>query len=184
MSTFLDRLKQAMSESGATKTDLWRACDISSGAVSQWFSKPTTQLKGKNLLCVARVLNVNPEWLATGEGNKKLEDEAVDQPGKQDAGASLTSKQKRALELMNNLSNEDLKSWLRYGETMARADAQHAPTDKAVDTPQAHTIESPSQPAQARGAGYKSKTIQVPRIFRVKGVSRPRSNRSLKKDEK
>ena len=71
MNTFLDRLKEAMAKSNKTKTDLWKACEISSGAVSQWFSKPTTQLRGKNLLLVARELNVRPEWLVSGEGDPK-----------------------------------------------------------------------------------------------------------------
>lgn len=70
MKTLAERLKIALLESGATKTDIWRACGISSGAVTQWFDGTTKQLEGKNLIAAAKVLRVNPDWLATGKGNK------------------------------------------------------------------------------------------------------------------
>lgn len=71
MKTLASRLKLALAESGATKTDLWKACGISSGAVTQWFDGTTKQLEGKNLIAAAKVLKVNPDWLATGLGSKK-----------------------------------------------------------------------------------------------------------------
>ena len=70
MSTLADRLKIAIKEAGINKTAIWKACGISSGAVSQWFNGTIQQLEGKNLIAAARVLKVNPDWLATGKGDR------------------------------------------------------------------------------------------------------------------
>lgn len=50
MNTLAERLKIALADSGATKTDLWKACGISSGAVTQWFDGTTSNSKVKTLL--------------------------------------------------------------------------------------------------------------------------------------
>lgn len=71
MPTFTERLNEAFEESGLDKTDLWRACGVSSGAVTHWLNGQTKKLTGDNLLKAARALKVNPEWLATGLGKKK-----------------------------------------------------------------------------------------------------------------
>jgi phage repressor protein C with HTH and peptisase S24 domain len=72
MSTLKERLEEAIKESKITKTAIWKACGLSSGAVSQWFSGATQKIEGENLLNAARVLGVNPDWLATGKGRMKL----------------------------------------------------------------------------------------------------------------
>lgn len=72
MSTLADRLKIALAESGKRKTDLWKACKITSGAVTQWFDGSVEQLESKNLLIVSDLLKVNSTWLATGKGRKEL----------------------------------------------------------------------------------------------------------------
>lgn len=126
MNTFLDRLKQAMAEANKTKTDLWRACGISSGAVSQWFSKPTTQLKGKNLLCVARELGVSPEWLATGQGDKHKTDEA-DLPVNMDSESAsivITREQQHTLDLIESLDKEARDVLLKMVGVLARRPAE------------------------------------------------------------
>jgi len=71
MSTLKDRLEEALKESKITKTAIWKACGLSSGAVSQWFSGATQKIEGENLLNAARVLGVNPDWLASGKGKMK-----------------------------------------------------------------------------------------------------------------
>ncbi len=68
MSTLKDRLEEALKKSGKIKTDLWKGCGISSGAVTQWFNGTTQKLEGENLLKASKILNVLPEWLATGKG--------------------------------------------------------------------------------------------------------------------
>lgn len=71
MSTLKERLEEAIKETKITKTAIWKACGLSSGAVSQWFSGATQKIEGENLLNAARVLGVSPEWLATGRGKMK-----------------------------------------------------------------------------------------------------------------
>jgi SOS-response transcriptional repressor LexA len=71
MSTLKERLQEAMEEASLNKTALWKGCGLSSGAISHWFNGSTQTLEGKNLLNAARVLNVDPNWLATGKGKKK-----------------------------------------------------------------------------------------------------------------
>lgn len=70
MSTLKERLLEAMQDAELKKTDLWKGCGLSSGAVSHWFSGNTHTLKGENLLKASKVLGVNPNWLATGVGQK------------------------------------------------------------------------------------------------------------------
>lgn len=73
MNNLADRLKFALKKSGKSKTDIWRACDISSGAVSHWFNGSTQEITGTNLALTAALLGVNPEWLATGKGNSDIQ---------------------------------------------------------------------------------------------------------------
>lgn len=73
MSTLKERLQEAMQDTKLNKTDLWKGCGLSSGAITHWFNGSTQTLEGKNLLNAARVLNVDPDWLATGKGRKRKE---------------------------------------------------------------------------------------------------------------
>lgn len=70
MTTLNNRLLEAMQDANLTKTDLWKGCGLSSGAITHWFNGSTHTLKGESLLNASRVLKVNPSWLATGEGLK------------------------------------------------------------------------------------------------------------------
>lgn len=70
MNTLAKRLLFALNRSGLTKTDLWKGCGLSSGAISHWFREDgTKELKGKNLICAAKILGVNSDWLSTGKGD-------------------------------------------------------------------------------------------------------------------
>ena len=72
MSTLRERLLEAMQDANLTKTDLWKGCGLSSGAITHWFNGSTQTLKGDSLLNAAKVLKVNPIWLNTGKGVKQL----------------------------------------------------------------------------------------------------------------
>ncbi|WP_310699968.1 helix-turn-helix domain-containing protein [Burkholderia multivorans] len=48
--------------------DLARACRVRAPSVSDWLSGKTKKMEGANLLLAAEFLNVDPWWLATGEG--------------------------------------------------------------------------------------------------------------------
>ena len=70
-----DRLRVAMEKSGITQAELARACNVKPPSVHGWLSGKSKFLRGENLLCAARVLNVDQQWLATGEGPERRDHE-------------------------------------------------------------------------------------------------------------
>lgn len=66
--TLQDRIKLALEHSGLSKTDLWKGCGVSSGTVTTWVKGPNQTISGVNLMNAAKLLGVNPDWLATGNG--------------------------------------------------------------------------------------------------------------------
>lgn len=70
METLKDRLQWALDQSGLKKIDLAKKTGVSRGSVSLWFSGGVQSIEGKNLTTVAKALNVNPHWLATGKGSR------------------------------------------------------------------------------------------------------------------
>ena len=69
MQTIGRRIEQLRIERGLKKTDVWKGAGVSSGAYSQWMSGGT--VKGETLIKLAKLFNVNPDWLATGKGEKE-----------------------------------------------------------------------------------------------------------------
>lgn len=84
MSTLAERLNEVMSKNPSlTKTGLWKACGLSSGAITHWFNGSTKELKGDNLLKAASYLGVNVDWLSNGKGDmqpkpRELKQEPID----------------------------------------------------------------------------------------------------------
>lgn len=66
-----ERLKLAMSDPKVTSISLSKACKVSTATVSDWLSGEIKEIKSKNLLLVAKFLNVSPEWLITGVGQMR-----------------------------------------------------------------------------------------------------------------
>lgn len=74
MTTLAKRLQRAMKEKPEiTQVAIARACGIKPPSVSDWLSGKTKQIKGASLMAAARILEVNPEWLATGKPPMKIE---------------------------------------------------------------------------------------------------------------
>lgn len=72
MSTLTERLEIAMNLPPKKKAaDLARACGVKAASVSDWMSGKTKKLEGANLLMAAEFLDVEPWWLATGEGEMR-----------------------------------------------------------------------------------------------------------------
>lgn len=71
MKTLADRLRAALAEARMNQSELARRVGVTRGAVSFWLNSATTNLAGENLLKVASVLSVSPNWLATGRGTMK-----------------------------------------------------------------------------------------------------------------
>jgi phage repressor protein C with HTH and peptisase S24 domain len=66
--TLSNRIKIAMDAADMKQADLARACGVKPPSVSGWLSGKAKFLRGENLLKVARALNVDQEWLASGRG--------------------------------------------------------------------------------------------------------------------
>lgn len=76
--TLQDRIKLALEKSGLSKTDLWKGCGVSSSTVTTWFNGRNQSINGNNLLKAAKVLGVNPSWLADGQGYMSQSQETID----------------------------------------------------------------------------------------------------------
>lgn len=74
MSNFAERMKWAMNRAGLGQSELARRVGMRQSSISHLL-KPGTQGSGKTLQ-IARALGVNPDWLATGNGDR-LAPEAV-----------------------------------------------------------------------------------------------------------
>lgn len=68
MMTLGERIKWARLKAVVTKSALAAAADVSPSAVTQWENGDTKTLKSASVLAVAKALNVDYEWLATGKG--------------------------------------------------------------------------------------------------------------------
>jgi len=64
-----ERIKLAMERAGVSQVELARACGVKPPSVHGWLSGKSKFLRGENLLQAARVLRVNQNWLATGQGS-------------------------------------------------------------------------------------------------------------------
>jgi phage repressor protein C with HTH and peptisase S24 domain len=66
-----ERIKLAMDQAGMSQVDLARAVGIKPPSINGWLSGKSKFLRGENLLKAARALQVNQQWLATGDGDMK-----------------------------------------------------------------------------------------------------------------
>lgn len=79
------RIKDARKRGNIPIAEIAKAAGVSKQAVYQWESGETRALKGEHLVEVARVLRVDPTWLASGKGRREgahrepdLTDEAIE----------------------------------------------------------------------------------------------------------
>lgn len=80
MKTLAERLKYAMEVLPPKKikgVELARAVGVKPPSVSDWLSGKSKTMEGENLLRAAKHLSVNPVWLATGNGEIKLENKSA-----------------------------------------------------------------------------------------------------------
>lgn len=77
------RIKAARKAAKLTQDELAKRVGVSRPAVNMWESGKTNALDGRNLVLTAYATNVNPLWLATGEGHMRIDevrDEVYDLP--------------------------------------------------------------------------------------------------------
>lgn len=87
--TLGDRLRQALAKANKKPAHLAAACEVSAASVSDWLSGETKNLKGPNLYSAARFLDVNAEWLATGEGPMSALELAEPKPWPSETGFAI-----------------------------------------------------------------------------------------------
>lgn len=68
MGTLWGRILAARKAAGLSQEAVAERLGISKAAVSHWETGDTKDLKLPNLFGLARILHVEPQWLATGEG--------------------------------------------------------------------------------------------------------------------
>ena len=71
MSVLEERIRKSRIEHGISSSELARAVGVTSAAVSRWENGLVKNLKMEHLFTIARLLNLNPEWLATGRGPQR-----------------------------------------------------------------------------------------------------------------
>jgi SOS-response transcriptional repressor LexA len=71
MSTLAKRIAEALADAKMKPIELARSVGVGRATVSLWLSGHTKKIEGPNLTKVARALNVDAHWLATGEGKKR-----------------------------------------------------------------------------------------------------------------
>lgn len=96
---------------------LAKACGVSRNAVSLWESGETKSLDAAYLFNAAKILGVNPKWLATGNGSKFLT--ATQMPLSDNDPASPEERRQRLLELFDGLPPQAQLFLLGFLENIA-----------------------------------------------------------------
>lgn len=76
MTTWHERLQQALNARGKIPADLARYCGVKPPSVSDWLSGKTKMIGGKNAAKVCEFLRINHDWLFDGKPPSGLEDES------------------------------------------------------------------------------------------------------------
>lgn len=73
-----ERITYARTKAGFSKAYIARSVGVSSPTVTDWESGKIKTIEAGNLLKLAQVLNVDPEWLQTGKESRNRVDAPVD----------------------------------------------------------------------------------------------------------
>lgn len=71
MNVLENRIRSARQAQGISAAELAKSVGVTSAAVSRWETGQVKNLRMEHLFSIARVLDVNPEWLATGRGGRQ-----------------------------------------------------------------------------------------------------------------
>jgi hypothetical protein len=119
VTTLKDRLEAAIAGKDIQQTDLIAAVrqvdkKISRAAVSKWFRGETKELRAAHVFAVARRCEVDPEWLATGNGAMKRGAKSSTP-----VPADIPAHRIALIKLYSTLPAEDRAAARRFIETMA-----------------------------------------------------------------
>lgn len=68
MTTWNQRLNQALEAKNKTASQLSRACDVSAASVNKWLSGVTSKPKYDDVMNISRFLGISSDWLMNGTG--------------------------------------------------------------------------------------------------------------------
>ncbi|MDX8402516.1 MAG: helix-turn-helix transcriptional regulator, partial [Mariprofundaceae bacterium] len=83
--TFGERLKKERNERGLTQSALAKKAGVTKATISALELGYSKQASAEVLLKLSRALGVNPEWLVTGKGPRRIEPSADGQALPEDA---------------------------------------------------------------------------------------------------
>ena len=109
---FADRLKSARKAAGLTQHALAEKVGIRSASIAQMETGLTKFPSSKNLLPLARALDVDPEWLISGKGQPKPPSNEVREPAAE--YCAHNQQEQMMLDLFRNLPEEDRRRALQY----------------------------------------------------------------------
>jgi transcriptional regulator with XRE-family HTH domain len=91
----IDRINHVLALRGMTGAELTRTLGLSTAVYSQWNTKSTKPSK-KNLIRVAEVLEVDPEYLISGDEKKPAPE------------GELSEERREVLSMIDGMSNKEL----------------------------------------------------------------------------
>lgn len=71
MSTVGERIREALEDAGLEPADLVKRLGMTRTAVKYWLDGTTKHIRPEHLFPAAKALQVSPEWLGTGQGEKR-----------------------------------------------------------------------------------------------------------------
>ena len=115
MGSFSERLRTALDEAGMKPPDLVRKLGLTRVAIKYWLDGTTRHIRPEHLFPLARLLNVNPEWLGNGSGEKRS---SVHLDARQEEAVytvlTLGQEEKELLGLFASLSDTQRKTLLDF----------------------------------------------------------------------
>lgn len=131
LNTLAQRLRYAMEILPTKKikgVEVARAVGVKPPSVSDWLSGKSKTMEGENLLKVAKYLDVNPIWLATGKGkiheNKYVQDNFNEEISKKlrsrSPSLSRLIKTLEDLDEKENINEEEIKLLQQTIEILSR----------------------------------------------------------------
>jgi len=124
MSTLAERIKSERKEKKLTQEELGIRVGVSKSSVSQWESGLTKNMDGTNMIMTAKALGVNPNWLATGQGDKHLtyEKQSLQNNGVNDKKNHylLTKLETLLLDAFNRLTMEQQQTVISNAQEIAK----------------------------------------------------------------
>jgi transcriptional regulator with XRE-family HTH domain len=115
MKSYAERLLWALDQANMSQSELARRCGIKPQSV-QYLCDLKRNAKGSShTSCFAKILGVNVDWLATGQGQIYTTSLTIHETTKP-FDLAITDDQRRAMEYAHILTPTQLTEWFRWAE--------------------------------------------------------------------